>query len=115
MTARSPDLKTVVWTILLTGLIASITLIAAGLVLGGFKPLPPITAANLLDFIVANAGTAETGPALLIYSGIALLLLTPFARVLASTLYFSLKEHDWKFTCITGFVLAVLVVVLFLV
>jgi hypothetical protein len=33
--------------------------------------------------------------------------------VLASTLYFSLKEHDWKFTCITGFVLAVLIVVLF--
>jgi uncharacterized membrane protein len=123
MIRRSLDLNTVVWSILLGGLIVSITLVTAGLiwlllVAGGFELLPAIRALNLLEFVVyvvENAGTGETGPAFLIYSGIAVLLFTPFVRVLASTLYFSLKEHDWKFTCITGFVLAVLSVILFLV
>ncbi len=123
MTRRSLDLNRVVWSILLVGLIVSIALITAGLIwllltAGTFEPLPAITAINLLEFVVyvaGNAGTGETGPAFLIYSGIAVLLFTPFARVLASTLYFALKEHNWKFTCITGFVLTVLMVILFLV
>jgi uncharacterized membrane protein len=123
MMGRSLDLNEVVWSILLGGLIVSITLVTAGLIwlllaAGSFTPLPAITALNLLEFVVyiiENAGTGETGPAFLIYIGIAALLFTPFARVLASSLYFSLKEHDWKFTCITGFVLVVLIVILFLV
>jgi uncharacterized membrane protein len=120
MTGRLLDLNTVVWSILLGGLTVSITLITAGLiwllqVAGTFETLPAIAAVNLLEFvvyIVGNAGTGETGPAFLIYIGIAVLLFTPFARVLASSLYFSLIEHDWKFACITAFVLAVLSVIL---
>jgi uncharacterized membrane protein len=122
MTRRPPDLNTVVWSILLAGLVLSIGLIAAGMIwlrltAGGVEAPPPIAAANLRGFILRIAAKSATGkiePTFLIYSGIAVLLLTPFARVLASTLYFAFGERNRKFTLITGFVLTVLTVVLFL-
>ena len=53
-------------------------------------------------------------PRLLINLGIALLMLTPYVRVLASTFYFALAERNPKYTLFTGFVLAVLTYSLFL-
>jgi len=122
MIRRHPDLNAVVWSILLAGLVSSVVLMAAGMIwmlltAGTIEPPPPIAAANLRGFIlyVATRFTAgERGPAFLIYSGIAVLLLTPFARVLASTLYFAASERNRKYTLITGFVLTVLTLVLFL-
>jgi len=45
--------------------------------------------------------------------GLAVLMLTPYARVLASVLYFALVERSAKYTIFTGFVLAVLTYSLF--
>jgi uncharacterized membrane protein len=49
-----------------------------------------------------------------VYTGIGILLLTPLASILASLLFFSLADRNWKFTAVTGFTLIVLVYVLFI-
>lgn len=41
-------------------------------------------------------------------------MLTPYARVVASVIYFAFADRDWKFTAITLFVLIVLTVSLFI-
>jgi uncharacterized membrane protein len=51
---------------------------------------------------------------LFINSGIVVLLLTPYVRVLASMLYFAAVEHNLKYTLFTGFVFSVLTYSLFL-
>jgi uncharacterized membrane protein len=56
----------------------------------------------------------ELRPRVLINMGIAVLMLTPFVRVLASVFYFALVERNWKYTLFTGFVLCVLTYSLFL-
>jgi len=121
MTCRIPDLEPLVWTILGGGLVLSITLILAGLVWGwtssGVISLgPPILALNLRGFIEATFSGAAGGlsPAVLLNCGIAVLLLTPYTRVLASVIFFAARDHDYRFTAITGFVAVVLTWVLFL-
>jgi len=53
-------------------------------------------------------------PRLFLNMGIAILMLTPFVRVLASVFYFAFAERNWKYTLFTGFVLSVLIYSLFL-
>ena len=53
-------------------------------------------------------------PRVMVNMGMAVLMLTPFVRVLASVFYFALVERNWKYTLFTGFVLGVLTYTLFL-
>jgi len=107
--------------ILLAGLILAISLIITGLVwqwilTGTFGVFPAIAAMNLLEYSIytlRNATVEGMGPAALANSGIAVLLFTPFVRVLASVIFFGFREHNRIYTAFTGFVLVILGIVLF--
>jgi len=114
-------LENLVWSILLGGLAIALALICAGLLwewmfLGGNSVTPPISATNLAGYLLITGAESldmGIGPAVLVYAGIGVLMLTPLARVLASFLFFSVADRDWKFTAVTGFALVVLTYVLF--
>ena len=111
-----------VWSILLGGLILSTTLICIGLawqwlISGTLGSFLPISAMNLWEYLVIIIRTAMTGgldSSVVVNAGIAILLLTPFVRVLGSVLFFAYQEGNRKFTVITGFVLVILMIVLFI-
>ncbi|MFB3894537.1 MAG: DUF1634 domain-containing protein [Phycisphaerae bacterium] len=115
-------MDTLVGYILLTGVLLSVTLIAAGLAWhwaasGELAMRESMKGTNLVRFAVGEIAAALKGPVrpdLLINLGIIALMLTPYARVLASVFYFALALRDWKYTAITAFVLAVLTYALFL-
>lgn len=72
---------------------------------------------NLFEFIVSEIRNAFRGrfrPRLLIGLGFAVLMLTPYVRVLASFLFFAFVQHNWKYAPFTLFVFAVLTYSLFL-
>jgi uncharacterized membrane protein len=123
MKAFFKDLNTVVDVTLLGGLILSVSIIIASLVWqwlssGTLGFFPAIPARNLLEYLIytfRNASSEGMGPTVLANAGIAVLLLTPFMRVLASALFFGLYEHNRIYTAITAFVLAFLGIVLFVV
>jgi uncharacterized membrane protein len=115
------DLDRLVGSILLAGVILAGTLLATALLwqwisTGTFGSFPTIAATNLLgymEYTFQNATTEGIGPVVLADTGIAVLLLTPFASVLASVLFFAFRKHDRAFTAITGFVMVILGIVLF--
>jgi uncharacterized membrane protein len=115
-------LERLVWSILLSGLLIAIALLCTGLIWewmfpGDSSVTPPISATNLAGYLLITGAKAldmGIGPAIMIYTGIGVLLLTPLARVLASFLFFIAVDRDWKFTAITGFACAVLAYVLFI-
>jgi uncharacterized membrane protein len=114
-------LELLVWSILLVGLAVALALICAGLLWewafqGATSVITPVSATNLAGYLLITGAESldmGIGPAILVYTGIGVLLLTPLARVLASFLYFSVVDRNWKFTAITGFALVVLTYVLF--
>ena len=116
MTRIDDQMDAIVGGLLAGGVITSLTLIIAGLVwhrlvtgVATFDaPLGGTDALQLLagDLRLAIAG--RLSPRLLVSLGIAILLFTPYLRVLASVVFFAAVEHDWKYTAFTGFVLAVL-------
>lgn len=121
MNCRIPELEPLVWKILGGGLLLSVILILAGLgwewaSSGTVSMGPTILALNLGGFLTATAAGAAGGlsPAFLLNCGIAVLLLTPYVRVLASVVFFGFRDRDYRFTAITGFVAVVLTWVLFL-
>jgi uncharacterized membrane protein len=121
MNCRIPDLEPLVWTILGGGLLLSVLLILAGLAWewassGSISLGPPILALNLGGFLasIASGPAGGLSPAVLLNYGIAVLLLTPYARVVASVIFFAVRDHDYKYTAVTGFVAVVLTWVLFL-
>ena len=71
-------------------------------------PLGGTDALRLLTGDLRLAVAGRLSPRLLVSLGIAVLLFTPYLRVLASVVFFAAVEHDWKYTLFTGFVLAVL-------
>lgn len=109
-------MDTVVGTLLLGGVLTSLTLIVPGLVwrrLSASHPVLDQTLAghDVVELIGADFRTLGQGavrPRLLISLGIVALLLTPYLRVLASMLFFAFVEHNWKYTAFTAFVLIVL-------
>ncbi len=121
MTHRFPDLETLAWIILAGGLLLSIFLILSGLawewIAGGTLNMgPPLMAVNLRGFLEAIIIRSAQGisPVILLNSGIAILLLTPYTQVLASMFFFAFRDNNYRFTAITGFVALVLTWVLFL-
>lgn len=108
--------------LLLGGVLLSMALIVAGLIwrflrVGHFTLDHQLSGMNLFQFLVEEVRIALSGqlrPRTLVDGGIAVLMLTPYIRVLASMFYFMVGLRDWKYTVFTGIVLAVLTFSLFI-
>jgi uncharacterized membrane protein len=116
------DMESLVGYILLTGVLLSIALLAIGFVwhwgrVGNLRFEHSIVGMNFFEFILSSLRQMTSRafrPRLFLNMGIAVLMLTPFVRVLASVFYFAFVEHNGKYTLFTGFVLTVLTYSLFL-
>jgi len=108
--------------ILLVGVLSSMVLLSTGLAWhwtrSGNTVLDySLAGTTVFQFVLSDfeALTPEAlRPRVLVNLGIAVLLLTPYVRVLASMLYFGLVERNLKYTVFTAFVLLVLSYSLFL-
>jgi len=108
--------------ILLGGVLISMALIVIGLfwryLLTGKVALDyQIVGMNMAQFVVAELRAVEAAsfrPRLFVSLGIVMLMLTPYFRVAASTMYFMAGLKNWKYSVFTGLVLAVLTYSLFL-
>ncbi|HLK13083.1 MAG TPA: DUF1634 domain-containing protein [Candidatus Binatia bacterium] len=108
--------------ILLGGVLLSCALLAAGLVWQHMvvpgtplaDPLAGTTAFRLAVADLRQLATGTLGPRLLVNLGLAVLLATPYLRVVASMLYFAFAAHDTKYALFTAFVLVTLTYSLFL-
>jgi uncharacterized membrane protein len=120
--ARRVDMETLVGDILLGGVLLSMLLTVTGMVwhwatTGHLQVEYSLVAVNLVQFMLADAKGLTSGsirPQLLISAGIAVLMLTPYVRVLASMAYFALAGRNWKYTLFTGLVLSILTYTLLL-
>lgn len=116
------DMEAFVGYILLGGVLLSAGLAGAGLIwhwaaTGTLGLTYSIGRMNLYQFVVADIRQVShdaVSPHLLVSLGVAALMLTPYARVLVSMLYFALVERNGKYTVFTAFVLAVLTYSVFL-
>ncbi len=108
--------------ILLIGVLLSAVLLTLGFIWrwersGNLHFQHTIAGMNFYEFVLASfrqVTSHELRPRVMVNMGIAVLMLTPFVRVLASMFYFALAEHNWKYTIFTGFVLGILTYSLFL-
>jgi uncharacterized membrane protein len=116
------DMESLVGYILLTGVLLSVALLAVGfgwhwIRVSNLRFEHSIVGMNFFEFILSTLRQMTSRafrPRLFLNMGIAVLMLTPFVRVLASFFYFVFAEHNWKYTLFTGFVLVVLTYSLFL-
>ena len=116
------DMEVLIGYILLVGVLLSVALLVMGLVWhwaskGKLGLQYQIEGNNLFGFLVLllrQVSSSTFHSRFLVSLGIAVLLLTPLVRVIASMFYFAIVEHNWKFTAFTGFVTAVLIYSLFL-
>lgn len=110
------DMEVLVGYILLIGVLLSMFLIVVGVVWHWLSTrqlglVYSITGMNLFQFVMSDLSQVTHGvfrPRLFVNMGIAVLMLTPYLRVLASMFYFAFVEHNWKYTLFTAFVFAVL-------
>ena len=115
------DVEAVVGYTLMGGVLTSLVLIGAGLVWhwiarGSLQLDYTLPGTNVADFLHADVEQAVDAPArprLLVNWGIAVLMLTPYVRVLSSMVYFALVDRDWKYSLFTAFVLGTLTYSLF--
>jgi uncharacterized membrane protein len=115
-------MEALVGLILLSGVLVSAAFLLVGLAwrwaaTGGFSFDYQIKGMNLFQFLAADLRQAWAGqlrPRLFVSLGIAVLLLTPYVRVLASMISFATVERNLKYTLFTAFVFFVLTYSLFL-
>jgi len=108
--------------LLLLGVVLTMALIIAGMAwrffrIGQLSSSQKIAGMNLFQFVVSEARIVladRLRPRTLIACGIAVLMLTPYLRVLASMLYFMFASKNWKYSLFTAIVLAVLTFSLFI-
>ena len=108
--------------LLLCGVLLSMALIVGGMVwrfirIGQVSISQQIAGMNLFEFVVSEARIVLVNhlrPRTLIACGIAVLMLTPYLRVLASMLYFIFRLKNWKYSLFTAIVLGVLTFSLFI-
>jgi len=116
------DMEILIGYILLGGVLLSVALIVIGFVWrwvrsGNLQFQYTVAGMNFFEFVLSSLrqmASHELRPRVLVNMGIAVLMLTPFVRVLASVFYFALVDRNWKYTLFTGFVLSVLTYSLFL-
>jgi len=110
------DIEALIGSILQVGVLSSVILIVAGLAwhwlaAGNLRLDYVITGTDFFGFVETDLHQLFSGPfrpRLLINLGIAVLMLTPYLRVLASLAYFAFVDHNRKYVAITGFVFGVL-------
>ena len=120
--ARHFDMETLIGNILSLGVLTSAAFLTAGILWRWINTGHPqldygISGTNLFEFWISDIRQVTCGafrPRLLINLGIAVLMLTPYLRVLASMIYFAAIERNVKYTVFTGLVLCVLTYSLFL-
>ena len=116
MTEQRERMEVLVGYILLAGVLVSLALVTSGLVWHWVREGNPrfdytLAGTTVFQFLVDDVRALEAGelrPRLLLNLGIAVLLFTPYLRVLASVIYFALVERNPKYTVFTSFVLATL-------
>jgi uncharacterized membrane protein len=121
-TATRFDMEILVGSILQYGLLLSVALLVAGLAWHWTTTRQlgteyVVTGMNLFQFLLADVRQAILGtmrPRLLVSLGLAVLLMTPYTRVMASLAYFAFVERNWKYALFTAFVFVVLSYSLFL-
>jgi uncharacterized membrane protein len=104
------------------GLLLSVALLIAGLAWHWIATRQlgteySVAGMNLFQFLLTDVRQAISGavrPRLLVSLGLAVLMMTPYTRVMASLAYFAFAERNWKYTLFTAFVFAVLSYSLFL-
>ena len=122
MTRRHFDMEILIGYILLVGVLLSAALLAIGFIWrwersGNLRFQHTIVGMNFFEFVstsLRQMASHDLRPRVMVNMGIAILMLTPFVRVLASVFYFALVQRNWKYTLFTGFVLGVLTYSLFL-
>lgn len=115
------DMESLLSSIMQNGMVVSMGLIVAALAVrwmetGGAGFGSRLQANSIPSLILADlqeVDSPEFWPRLLIHLSVVALLLIPYVRVFASMVYFAAVERDRKHVWFTGFVLAVLTVVLF--
>lgn len=117
----SAPMDTAVGFVLLGGVTLSAALLAAALVwqwaATGSAELAFRFPAHTLVAFIASSGRGlggVPGPQFLSGLGLAVLMLTPYVRVLVSIAFFAFVERDWKYVIFTTFVASVLTYSLFL-
>lgn len=121
-TKQEFDMDAVVGYILLIGVVISLLLVVAALVWHWADTRTvtfhyKLTGMNLFQLILNEAQLGMRGairPRVLLSLGIAILMLTPFIRVLASMVYFMTALKNWKYSLFTAIVLLTLTYSLFL-
>ena len=121
-TKREFDMDAIVGYILLIGVLISLVLVTSALIWRWIDTRTlsfdyKLTGANLFQLVVDEVRLAMRGmlrPRLLLSLGIAVLMLTPFIRVLASMVYFMAALKNWKYSVFTAIVLLTLTYSLFL-
>jgi uncharacterized membrane protein len=116
------DMEALVGTILLIGVLLSVTLIIAGTlwnwgVAHTLTTQFSIAGMNYFGFLTSSLRQLFAGaftPHLLISLGIVALMFTPYLRVAASLIYFAFVSHNLKYTVFTFIVFTVLTYSLFL-
>ena len=116
------DMEILIGYILLVGVLLSVALLVIGFIWrwersGNLRFQHTIVGMNFFEFVLTSLrqmASHDLRPRVVINMGIAVLMLTPFVRVLASVFYFALIQRNWKYTLFTGFVLSVLTYSLFL-
>jgi len=119
---KGVDIEILVGSLLLGGVLLSISLILIGLSwhwvrIGNLELDYTIPEMNLFQFVITDVRLLVSDtvrPRLFINLGIAVLMLTPYVRVLVSMFYFAFVEQNWTYSLFTGFVLSVLTYSLFL-
>ena len=115
------DMEDLISAILSFGTVLGLGLIAAGGLLQWAGPdaaqaengMQGINAFHFLLTSLQHIGSHASWSILLIRSGIAALLFTPYVRVVASVLYFAFVHRSWKHTILGSLVLAPLTYILF--
>lgn len=116
------DMEDLISSILRSGMWISMGLVMAGLALqatgagqGGFEDR--LQGTNVLQFLLADlhrAGSPRLWLSLLAHLGVAVVLVTPYARVLASLYYFACVERRGTHALLTSLALVTLTYILFL-
>ena len=113
---RGFDMEILVGYVLLCGVVLSITLIVSGLIwrwaltghLGADYSIAGRDLFELTAHEIHGVASDDLRPRRLINLGFLCLMLTPYARVLASMVYFAVAARNWKYTVFTGVVFCVL-------
>ena len=116
------DMEDLIGSILRSGTILSLSLVVTGIMLqrtgiaqqAVVDTIQGTNAFHLLSADLHQMGSRAFWPTLLIHWGIAVLLFTPYVRVVASVLYFACVHRSWKHMLLGLLTLAPLTYILFL-